>query len=287
MGAPSEIRVGRVWIIWRKFKRNKASLIGGGIFIFIVLMAIFSRVLYPTSPGKINVNEVFLPPSFQHPFGTDSMGRDVLAWIVWGAQTSLTVGLGAVILEIIIALIVGGLAGYYGGLIDELLMRITDIILVMPTIVLLIVALSFFQVRSLILIMAVIAFLSWPWMARVIRSQFLSIKESLFVEAARSLGASDRRIIIQHILPNAISPIIVLATFDLAWFILYESTLTFLGFGDPLTISWGTLINWGRAYLRSAWWISTFPGLAIFITVLGFNLLGDGLRDAFDIRTRA
>lgn len=283
----SDVTVGRVGIIWRKFKRSKASLVGGGIVMFVALVAIFSHVLYPSSPQKIKQEEMLLPPSIEHPLGTDSMGRDVLAWITWGAQTSLMVGLGAVLIETVIALVLGGLAGYYGGIIDEVLMRITDIILVLPTIILLIVAISFFKVRSLFLTMTVIAFLSWPWTARVVRSQFLTVKESLYVEAAKSLGAKDRRVIIQHILPNILSPIIVLATFDLAWFILYEATLTFLGFGDPLTISWGTLINWGRVHLRGAWWITTFPGLAIFLTVLGFNLLGDGLRDAFDIRERA
>jgi len=283
----SDESVGRGGIIWRKFKRSKASIVGGGIVLIIIILAVFSRVLYPTNPNKIKPENMFLPPSNEHPLGTDSMGRDVLAWITWGAQTSLIVGLGAVLIETVIALVLGGLAGYYGGIIDEVLMRVTDIILVLPTIILLIVAISFFQVRSLLLIMSVIAFLSWPWTARVVRSQFLTIKESLYVEAAKSLGAKDRRIIIQHIIPNIISPIIVLATFDLAWFILYEATLTFLGFGDPLTVSWGTLINWGRVHLRRAWWITTFPGLMIFITVLGFNLLGDGLRDAFDIRERA
>jgi len=150
--------------------------------------------------------------------------------------------------------------------------------------VLLIVAVSMLQVRSIIVIMIIMGVLTWPWMTRVVRSEVLSLKESLFVEAAKSMGANDLRIIFKHILPNGLSPIIVLATLDLAWFILYEAMLSFLGLGDPTAVSWGTLINAGRLYLTTAWWTATFPGLAIFFTILGLNLLGDGLRDALDVK---
>jgi len=142
------------------------------------------------------------------------------------------------------------------------------------------------EVRSSFVIMVIMAVISWPWMARTVRGEFLHLKESNFVEAARSIGASDFRIIFRHIIPNALSPIIVLATLDLAWFILYQATLTFLGLGDPTEVSWGVMINLGREYLRVAWWVTTFPGLAIFFSTLGFNLLGDGLRDALDVKTR-
>jgi peptide/nickel transport system permease protein len=165
-------------------------------------------------------------------------------------------------------------------------MRFTEIILTLPTIILLIVAVSMLEVRSSNIIMIMMAVISWPWMARTVRSEFLQLKESNYVEAAKSLGASDFRIIFRHILPNAMSPIIVLATIDLAWFILYQATLAFLGLADPTEVSWGIMINLGRRYLRTSWWVTTFPGLAIFFSTLGFNLLGDGLRDALDVKTR-
>jgi len=280
-------KIGQSHIVWRKFRRNKASLLGISIVMGISILVIFAPWISPYDPHTIRISEKELPPSIEHWLGTDHMGRDVFSYILWGGRTSLSVGFGAVLIELVIALIIGGLAGYYGGFIDDILMRITDIILTIPAIILLIVAVSMFEVRSSMVIMVIMAVISWPWLARTIRSEFLSLKESLFVEAARSLGASDFRIIFKHILPNAISPLIVFATLDLAWFILYQATITFLGLGDPTVISWGTLINRGRPYLQTAWWITTFPGITIFITVLGLNLLGDGLRDAFDIKTRA
>jgi len=282
-------RSGQAYIVWRKFKKNRAS-VGGAIIVgAITLLAVFAPVVAPYNPAQVDwvyPSRKLIPPSPEYLLGTDSLGRDVLSYIIWGAQSSIIVAIGTVALETIIALIIGAIAGYYGGVIDDALMRITDLILTIPNIILLIVAVSMFKVRSIVVIMIVMGILWWPWMARIIRSQFLSIKESLYVEAARSMGASDRRIILRHILPNAISPVIVTATIDVAAAILSLTTLTFLGLGDPLTVAWGTIINEGRYYLRSAWWITTFPGIAIFITTLGFNLLGDGLRDAFDIKAR-
>lgn len=279
------LRSGQAAIVWRKFKRNKASLIGGLIVSVFCIMTIFAPIIAPYDPKDLQFDK-FVEPNSKHLFGTDKLGRDVFSYVVWGGRISLGVGIGATVLEILIALVIGGVAGFYGGYVDDILMRFTDIILTLPTIVLLIVAVSMFEVRSNFIIMVVLAVIAWPWMARTVRGEILKIKESLFVEAARSLGTSDFRIIFRHILPNALSPIIVLATIDLAWFILYQATVTFLGLGDLTAVSWGIMINKGRPYLRTAWWVITFPGLAIFFSTLGFNLLGDGLRDALDIKTR-
>lgn len=282
-------RSGQGYIVWRKFKRNKASLTGAAIVVGVILTAVLAPIVAPYNPRHgdwIDPTRKFLPSSTKHLLGTDSLGRDVFSYIIWGSRPSILAALGVIIIEVIFALVIGGISGYYGGTIDDILMRITDLILTIPNIILLIVAVSMFKVRSMVVIVVVMGFLWWPWMTRIIRSQFLSLKESLYVEAAKSMGSSDLHIILYHILPNAISPIIVTATIDIAAAILSITTLTFLGLGDPTMISWGTIINDGRYYLRSAWWITTFPGIAIFITTLGFNLLGDGLRDAFDIKTR-
>ncbi|MDH5771336.1 MAG: ABC transporter permease, partial [Candidatus Bathyarchaeota archaeon] len=192
----------------------------------------------------------------------------------------------AVFIEVIIGLSIGMIAGYFGGIVDEVLMRITDVILTLPTLPLLLVAVSMFAVRSIHLIILVMGVLGWPFLARVVRSEFLSLRESTYVEAARSMGATSWRIIIRHILPNILSMVIVLATMDIPWFIFYEAALTYLGFGDPFALSWGVLLEKGRLYLLDQWWMITFPGLALLFTSLGFNLFGDGLRDALDVTTR-
>ena len=280
---------GQAYITWRKFKKNKVAIMGGTIVGSFLLFAALAPLIAPYSPRRVDWVDTlrkFSPPSSKHPLGTDNLGRDVFSYIVWGSRSSILIALGIIIIETIIALVIGGISGYYGGIIDNILMRISEVILTIPSLILLIVAVSMFKVRSSAMIMVLTGLLWWPWMCRIIRSEFLSLKERLYVDAAKSMGASDLRIIFRHILPNAVSPIIVSATFDLAAAILYITTLTFLGLGDPTMVSWGNMINDGRHYLRSAWWIATFPGIAIFITTLGFNLLGDGLRDAFDIKSR-
>lgn len=222
----------------------------------------------------------------EHLFGTDARGRDMLTLVLHGARISLYVGLAAVALEISIALVIGMIAGYFGGIIDEVLMRLTDLILTLPTLPLLLVTITLFQARDINTIVFVMGIFGWPFMARVVRSEFLTLRETTFVEAARSMGATPWRIILRHILPNVLSSIIVIGTMDLPWYIFYEATLTFLGFGDPFSYSWGVTLEGGRLYMSSAWWIITFPGLALFFTSMGFNLLGDGLRDALDVTTR-
>lgn len=269
---------------WERFTRSRASLLGLGIIAPLILIGVFAPVVVPYHPKNVIEGLSLLEPSQQHLMGTDIVGRDIFSWVLWGCRTSLLVGVGAVIIELIIGLTIGALAGYYGGWIDNILMRITDTMLALPSMVLIIVAAAMFRVRSLFIITAIMGAIGWPWLARVVRGEFLTLKDLAHVEAARAMGANDLRIISKHILPNIIAPLLVLITLDIPSYILWESTITFLGLGDPTSVSWGLMLNFGRNFIRRAWWITTFPGLAIFISTLGFNLLGDGLRDALDIR---
>jgi len=276
----------RLFIVWRKLKKNRLAIVGGGIVLLVVGGALLAPMIAPYDPLQLHLGKERLPPSREFLFGTDNLGRDVFSWIVWGTRTSLYVGLAAVLIEVLVGLGLGMIAGYFGGKLDEILMRITDVVLCLPTILLLIVTLTMFEERGVNVIIMVMGAIGWPFMARVVRSEFLSLRESTYVEAAKSIGATNWRIMLRHILPNMLSTIIVLATMDIPWYIFYEAELTFLGFGDPLTVSWGILMELGRPYLRSAWWITAFPGAVIFLVSLGFNLLGDGLRDALDVKTR-
>jgi len=274
----------RVRVVWRELRKSRLAFAGFGIIVFMVIIALFAPILTRYEPTSMGASR--RPPSMQYPFGTDGRGRDLLTLVIYGARISLYVGLTAVLIEILIGVAIGMIAGYFGGKIDEILMRVTDIIMTLPTLVLLIVAVAMFQVRSIQVIVLVMGVFGWPFMARVVRSEFLQLRESTFVEAAKSMGASSWRITMHHILPNTFSSIIVIATMDIPWYIFYEATLTFLGFGDPSSPSWGVLLELGYYYLGTAWWIITFPGLALFFTSLGFNLFGDGLRDALDVTQR-
>ena len=275
-------RATRLFTVWRKLKRSKLAVAGLGIVIFMFLMAVLAPIIAPYDPGWMGTSR--LPPSVEHPFGTDARGRDMLSLVIYGARISLYVGVGAVALELLIGLSFGMAAGFFGGVIDEILMRVTDVIMTLPELLLLILAVSIFEVKSIHLIVLIMGVIGWPFMARVVRSEFLTLRERTYVEAAHSLGASSWRIIITHILPNTLSTIIVLATMEIPWYIFYEASLTFLGFGDPAAASWGVLLEMGYDYIRVQWWMITFPGLALFFTSLGFNLFGDGLRDALDVK---
>lgn len=277
-------RATQLFTIWRKLRTSKLAVAGFGIVLFIVVLAVLAPVIAPYDLEWVGRSR--RPPSMEHLFGTDARGRDMLTLVLHGARISLYVGLAAVALEISIALVIGMIAGYFGGIIDEVLMRLTDLILTLPTLPLLLVTITLFQARDINTIVFVMGIFGWPFMARVVRSEFLTLRETTFVEAARSMGATPWRIILRHILPNVLSSIIVIGTMDLPWYIFYEATLTFLGFGDPFSYSWGVTLEGGRLYMSSAWWIITFPGLALFFTSMGFNLLGDGLRDALDVTTR-
>lgn len=277
-------RATRLYIVWRKLRVSKLAVAGFGIIVFVVIAALLASVVAPD--GLDWRGHASRPPSMEHLFGTDARGRDLLTLVLYGARISLYVGVAAVALEMLIGLAIGMISGYFGGIVDEVLMRLTDLILTLPTLPLLIVTVALLEQRSIHVIVLVMGIFGWPFMARVVRSEFLALRETTFVEAARSMGATPGRIILRHILPNILSTIIVIGTMDIPWYIFWEATLTFLGFGDPNSTSWGVLLERGFLPARSAWWIITFPGLALFFTSLGFNLFGDGLRDALDVTTR-
>ena len=269
---------------WRRLKRNPLAMLGLGLILFFTLVALFAPVISPWDPQKINVEEILSPPSLKHPFGTDSLGRDLLSRVIWGSRISLSVGFVAVGISVIIGTIWGLVSGYAGGKVDNFLMRIVDIMLCFPSFFL-VLALIAFTKPSIWNIMAVIGVTSWMGVARLVRAEVLSLKEREFVLSAKSVGCSHFRIMFRHILPNALSPVWVAATLGVAGAILLESSLSFLGLGvQPPTPSWGSIITEGKDNLEVAWWITLFPGLAILLAVLGFNLLGEGLRDALDPR---
>jgi len=281
-------RATQLHIVWRKLKASKLAVFGGTIVLAVSVVALLGPLIVPYGPHDMYIADPLRPPFSEVWLGTDDWGRDMVSLLVIGARTSLYVGFGAVLLEAAIGLAIGMIAGYFGGLIDEVLMRIADAVLTLPTLMLLIIAVSMFQMQGINVIILVSGLLGWPLLARVVRSEFLTLKETTFVEAARSMGAGNWRIILRHILPNAMASVIVLLTMDIPWYIFYEASLTFLGFGDPTAASWGVLMQHGRRFLNSqGWWIAAFPGLAILITSLGFNLFGDGLRDALDVTVRA
>lgn len=271
-------------IIWARFSRNKLSLTGAAVVIALISAALLAAVISPYDPMTINVHNVLSPPSLKHPFGTDDLGRDVLSRIIWGSRVSLSVGIVAVGLAILIGIIIGSIAGYYGGLIDAILMRFVDIMLAFPTFFLILAVIAILE-PSIYTIMAVIGLTGWMDVARLVRAEFLTLKERDFVTAAKASGAGSLRIIFNHVLPNALSPVFVSATFGVAGAILTESGLSFLGLGvQPPNPSWGNIITSGKDNIEVAWWLSLFPGLAILITVLSYNLVGEGLRDSLDPR---
>jgi len=280
-------RATRLYTAWRKLTKSKLAVFGLGIVCFVSVLALFAPLIAPYTPQDRYIFKPLSPPFSEALLGADDWGRDILSLLIFGARTSLYVGIGAVLIEAAIGLAIGMIAGYFGGWIDEILMRITDVILTLPTLMLLILAVSVFQMQSINVIILLCGLLEWPFLARIVRSEFLSLKESTFVEAARSMGANSWRIILRHIMPNAMAPVIVILTMDIPWFIFYEASLTFLGFGDPAAASWGILMEHGRGFLQGqGWWITAFPGLALLFTSLGFNLFGDGLRDALDVKMR-
>src|SRR4030043_174858 len=271
---------------WHYFRRRRMAVGGLALIVVMFLIAGFASFLAPYDPGKTDVSLKLKPPSFQHYVGTDQLGRDVFSRMLHGSRISLSVGFVAVAISIFIGILLGAVAGYYGGWVDSILMRFVDTMLCFPSffLILTIVALMGPQILN---IMIVIGITSWMGTARFVRAEFLSLRERDFAQAAKALGVSDRRIIFRHILPNALAPVFVTATLDVATAILVEAGLSFLGFGaQPPAPSWGNILTEGRTYIFDAWWLTIFPGLAILITVLSFNLLGEGLRDALDPRLR-
>ncbi len=283
---PGPARLSHKALAWRRFKRNRVALFGGLIVLAVTLVALLAPILAPYDPDGINIEEILSPPSVQHPFGTDPLGRDVLSRIIWGARVSLWVGFAAVGIAILIGMAVGALAGFYAGAIDSFLMRLVDIMLAIPTFFLILAVIAILE-PSIWNIMIVIGLTGWMGVARLVRGQFLGVKEMDYVIAARALGARDFRLIVRHILPNSLSPVYVAAVLGVAGAILTESALSFLGIGvQPPKASWGSILTAGKDNIEIAWWLSVFPGLAIFVTVLGYNLLGEGLRDALDPRLK-
>lgn len=258
---------------------NYLILFGGCIVLFLIVIAIFAPLIAPYDPAEINIEGALQPPSFQHILGTDSLGRDLFSRIIYGSRISLSVGFIAVGIATLVGVILGSIAGYYGGLIDAFIMRFVDIMLCFPTFFLILACVSLLE-PNIFNIMAIIGLTGWMNVTRLIRAEFLSLKEREWVLALRTVGASDLRIILRHLIPNAIGPVIVSATLGIAGAILTESALSFLGIGvQPPTPSWGNILTEARATLDIAWWLMLFPGLVILITVLGYNLLGEGLRE--------
>ncbi|MCL4456110.1 MAG: ABC transporter permease [Nitrospirae bacterium] len=271
-------------IIWHRFKKNPLSVAGLAIILSLAAIALFAPVLSPHEPTKIDVYNVLSPPSSNHPFGTDELGRDLLSRMIWGSRASLKVGFIAVGIAISIGTMLGAIAGYYGGKIDALLMRFVDIMLAFPTFFLILAVIAIVE-PSISTIMIIIGLTGWMDVSRLVRAEFLTLKERDFIAAAQALGASDPRLIFRHIIPNALSPVFVAATFGIAGAILTESGLSFLGLGvQPPEPSWGNILTSGKDNITVAWWLSLFPGIAILITVLSYNLVGEGLRDALDPR---
>lgn len=270
-------------IFWQRLRRNRMAMAGAAIVLAMFAMATLAP-LAGYDPGAIAVAERLQPPGLHHLLGTDDLGRDVLTRVLYGARISLLVGFVAVGIATLIGVVLGALSGFYRGWTDTIVMRFVDIMLCFPTFFLILAVIAFLE-PSIWNIMIIIGLTSWMGVARLVRAEFLSLRERDFVQAARALGASDRRLIFRHILPNALSPVLVSATLGVAGAILTESALSFLGIGvQPPTPSWGNMLIAGKQTLGTAWWLSVFPGLAILITVLGYNLLGEGIRDALDPR---
>ena len=274
--------------LWKNLKRNKMALLGLVIIVIIVLLAIFADQIanYDQVVIKQNLRMRLKPPSAQHWLGTDEFGRDIFARLVHGARVSLKVGILAVGIAIAIGGFLGAVAGYYGGKLDNIIMRIMDVFLAVPSILLAIAIVSALGPNLLNLMIAV-SISSVPRYARIVRASVLSIRDQEFIEAARAIGANDARIICRHIIPNSLAPVIVQGTLGVAGAILSTAGLSFIGLGiQPPAPEWGSMLSGGRQYLRYAWWVTTFPGVSIMITILSLNLLGDGLRDALDPRLK-
>ncbi len=271
---------------WARFFRDKLAAGGLIIVLALFLVSALTPLLAPYDPSAIDVDNILASPSAAHLFGTDELGRDVFTRMLFGAGISLKVGFVAVGIATLIGVLLGAVSGYYGGWVDIVVMRFVDIMLCFPSFFLILAVIAFLE-PSIFNIMAVIGLTSWMGITRLVRAEFLSLKERDFVLAARAMGASAPRIIFIHILPNAMAPVLVSATLGIASAVLVESALSFLGIGvQPPTPSWGNILTQGQSTLGVAWWLSFYPGMAILVTVLGYNLLGEGIRDAIDPRLR-
>ncbi len=270
----------------RALGRNRLAIVGGVIVVVLVALAVLAPFLAPWDPHRPDVRKILEPPSARHWLGTDGLGRDVLSRMLYGARVSLAVGFVSVGIATLIGVMLGSTAGYHGGMIDATVMRLVDLMLVFPRFFLLLAVLAFLR-PSIWTIMAVIGMTGWMGVARLVRAEFLALKEREFVIWSQSIGASGLRIIWRHILPNAMAPVLVAMTLGIPAAILTESGLSFLGLGvQPPHATWGNILNEGKDAIELAWWLSVYPGLSILVTVLSYNLLGEGIRDALDPRLR-
>lgn len=272
--------------IWIQFSKNKLAMAGLATVFALFAIAFLAPFLTHYSPTAYDLDAILVPPSGAHLLGTDEEGRDILARMIFGTRISLSVGLISVFLYVGIGLVLGALAGYFGGWVDIVISRLIEIMMCFPTFFLILAVLAFIG-PSLVNIMAVIGLTSWPGIARLVRGEFLKLRGQEFVTAGKVVGASSSRIIFRHILPNSMAPVLVSATFGIASSILIESSLSFLGFGvQPPTPSWGEILSQSRNFMDIAWWLALFPGIAIFISITAYNLVGEGLRDAIDPRMK-
>jgi peptide/nickel transport system permease protein len=269
---------------WLKFKQKRLAVLGAILVAGLLGLCLLAPLFTHAGPDVQDLTLRLHAPSASHWLGTDEFGRDVWARMLYGGRISLSVGLVAVAISLVIGIILGAIAGYFGGWVDQVIMRTVDIVLCIPTLFLILMLVVFIG-PNLFNIMVIIGLTSWTDLSRLVRAEFLTLKTRDYILAAQSLGAKNPRIIFKHILPNALAPVFVSATFGVAGAILLESGLSFLGLGvQPPTPSWGNILTAGKDYITQAWWLTLFPGLAIFVTVLGYNLLGDGLRDILDPR---
>jgi len=272
---------------WYRFSKNHLAVAGSVVVVLLFALSILAPWIAPYDPAAIDLKNILQPPSAQHWFGTDQLGRDVLSRMIWGAQISLKVGFVSTGIAIFIGTILGAVAGYYGRWVDAVIMRFVDIMLCFPTFFLILAVIAFLE-PSIWNIMVIIGATGWMGITRLVRADFISLKERDFVQAARVIGASDARIIFIHVLPNCMASVLVAATLGVAGAILTESALSFLGIGvQPPTPSWGNILTAGKDNIDIAWWLSLYPGLAILVTVLGYNMLGEGIRDSLDPRLRS
>lgn len=268
--------------VWRRFRRNRLAVFGAGIVLALILIAVLAPLFAPYSPTLVALDAQFVPPSPQHPFGTDFFGRDILSRVIYGARISLVIGLVPTLMAMAFGTVVGVTGGFRGGWVDTVLMRLGDIVMAFPSLVLAMV-ITYTLGASLFTLFIALSAVGWAGAARVVRAQTLSLKQRDFVTASRSIGVNETGIMFRHIIPNCLAPILILLTLGIPGAIMAEAGLSFLGVGaQPPTPSWGLMVNEGQTYLFSAPWASIFPGLAILVTVLAFNFVGDGLRDALD-----
>jgi peptide/nickel transport system permease protein len=287
---PKKLKGDSQWAVAaRHFKKSRLAIAGLAVMVFLYIVTLLTPLLAPFDPaaqGEVIVATRNLPPSLTNLMGTDRFGRDIFSRVLYGARISLSIGFIAMGIGVTLGTVIGAVAGFFGGFVDTVLMRFTDMMLSFPRLILLIVIIAMFE-PSIFMVVAVLGLTGWMSVSRIVRGEVLSLREREFVQAARALGMSDARIIFRHVIPNTLAPVIVFATLGIGNTILIEAGLSFLGLGvQPPTPSWGNMISDGRDSLISAWWIATFPGLAIVFTVVAFNLLGDGLRDALDPRLR-